>query len=119
MAALGLCIVWIVLIWIQRPLVRKYEQETDLCATQAIRTAHHLMKFFGPAIRACFYSMHLAIVSSVPEALLHRSPGYRDLAPRAYLLEHFTLSDRILARVSAVVALIVLILVFIAEPPRG
>jgi len=104
--ALGLGCLWAVLVWMQRSsLVRKYEEETTLGETQAVRKARLLLRFFGPVIRAGYYSMHLALISWVPANLVPKLPGYADVGPRDYVLEKFSTFERVMALGSTLAAL--------------
>ena len=114
-SSFGLVLAWLVLILMQRTsLIQMYEHDTPLGKTQAVRKAHLLLRFFGPSIRAVFYSMHLAFISSLPERVILRFPGYTDIEKRSALLDPFSSSDLLLARLSTLVGLAFLCLLVVA-----
>ena len=75
-------------------ILRRYEEETNLAATEQFFFNNWLMGV--KQYRVLFYSAHLMIVTMLNEKLLKKSPAFKNSPSREEILSHFSKKERTL-----------------------
>jgi len=87
----------------RRTLVPRFEGENQLHTKKFVQQAPWVM-WLGPLHRAAYYSVTLALMWLLPEAVFRRAHGYGDLGSRQDFFRLFTTADIVRSMVFALLS---------------